>query len=133
MKITYVFSLIILLTTSSASAAKMVCVLKESASPQNYSAVKVDLSQSSEDYYNDDNGINIGNESYSFGLQVESKGKIVTVNAVFMENNHVQDEVSSGAWNFDISKAKFGVPVLQEDMNKDDGEKLMDFLCYYYK
>lgn len=124
----------VLLTASFAQADTLVCAIKENANPKNYSSVTVDLENIEEGGYNDDKGIAIGENAYSFGLIVE-KGEDkhdYSINAVFYENLHVQDEVASMSWDINVYRSKAGVPVINEPLEEDD-KVVFDFVCYHNK
>lgn len=118
------------LFATSAHAESLVCALKETKNPSNYSSVKVDLDKI-EDYYYDQKGIDIGRkDNYSYGMSVTREGNKLEVSATFTENKHVQDEVSSSSWTVNLKKAKRGEPVINEPLNDERGH-IMDFVCYY--
>lgn len=120
------------LLTTSAQAESLVCALKETKNPANYSSVKVNL-EKLEDYYYDQKGIDIGRkDNYSYGMSVTRTGSKLEVDVTFTENKHVQDEVSSNSWTVNLKKAKRGEPVINEPLNDERGH-IMDFVCYYNK
>lgn len=119
------------LSASVANADSLVCSLKETANPKNLSSVEVDLSQLQEDFYIDDNGIDVGPEHYNFNMQVARDGQKLEIGVIFYENNRVQDEVANGSWTIDLIATKPGHPVLQEDLTDDSNNKLLDFVCEY--
>ncbi len=128
---TLLVSALFLFTAHAHAGESLVCALKDASNPSNYSSVKVDLENIEADGYNDDKGIDIGkHDNYNFNLLVTRKGSKIVVSATFMENKHVQDEVSSSAWNVNLKKAKPGKPVISEPL-ENEGKKIMDFVCYY--
>lgn len=121
------------LAAISAEASNVVCALKESADPKNYSSVKIDLGKALEEAYNDDKGVSVERDHFSFTVYDPAlEGKQLTLNVIFTENNHVEDEVANMTWEVDLAKAVKGQPILQEPLNwGPDETKIMDFVCYY--
>lgn len=120
------------LSSAFAQADTLVCAIKDAKNPKNYSSIKVDLAKIEESGYNDDKGILVGDNDFSFGLIVLKEKGEVSVNAVFYENRHVQDEVASYTWDVKLSEVKKGKPVIEEPLEMDD-VKVANFVCYINK
>lgn len=129
---TLLFALILGVSAQAHAKETIVCAMKDAKNPRNFSSVTVDLTKPLEEYYIDDKGVDIGDENYSFNLQVSRKRNTVEIGAVFQENKHVQDEVGSQSWTVNLSKAVEGKPIVEEPF-EDDGVKKIDFVCYYNK
>ena len=103
------------------------CTLKDADNTTNTTFITADLNNLQNDGLYSSDGIDIGDDNYSFDLSItkELNGAIV-VNAIFYENKHVQDEVASYGW---VLQQK-GMSVIQEPLS-DDTKTVMNFVCDY--
>jgi hypothetical protein len=73
-------------------------------------------------------GLNVKKDNYNFLLEINTNGAQYEVNAIFYENNSVQDEVSSMRCKFTRgSRAK----VFCKEPLLDDAGKVSEFSCVY--
>jgi hypothetical protein len=126
-----VTGIILTVLSASAFADTLTCTLQDSRNRSNISEVTVDLRKALPDYIQD-NGLDIGEENYSYTIEFSGDKSALDLNVVFTENNNVQDEVSSGLWTVDLTSAKNGEILLTEELG-NDGKKIMDFSCQYRK
>jgi hypothetical protein len=121
------------LATRAAAAENMVCALKSARSPSKYVSVKFDLEKErGDDEFEPSNGLDVGEANYSFDMRVSSDGVEHTVEVVFYENKHVEDEVASFTWTVDLKKAKSQKPIISEPLIMKE-KKVADFVCYFNK
>jgi hypothetical protein len=103
------------------------CSLKDASNSTNAISITADLNNLQDDGLYSSDGIDIGDDNYSFDLSItkELNGSVV-VDAIFYENKHVQDEVASYGWEL-LQK---GMGVIQEPLTDDD-KTVMNFVCDY--
>ena len=104
-RITLTIFAMMLVTGQAQARETLVCAIKETANPRNYSSVVVDLTQPLEEVYVDQNGINVGEDHFSFTLEVTrpSEQKL-ELNVIFQENLHVQDEIGNALLEIVVSQ-----------------------------
>lgn len=103
------------------------CTLKGTDGSQNATSVTADLNNLQNDGLYSSDGIDVGDDNYSFDLSItkELNGSIL-VDVIFYENKHVLDEVASYSWELQQK----GLGVIQEPLTDDD-EIVMNFVCDY--
>lgn len=126
-----IFSLVLVFSLSAVAYGKemetITCSLKDAGNSTNAISITADLNNLQNDGLYSSDGIDMGDDNYSFDLSItkELNGYIV-VNAIFYENKHVQDEVASYGWELQ----KKGMGVIQELLTDDD-KTVMSFVCDY--
>ncbi len=107
---------------------KIICTLSESANPLNVAIGEADLNNLSEEGLYSIDGIDVGDDNYSFDMSItkEANGAIL-VDVIFYENIHVQDEVASYSWKLQQK----GLSVIQEPLQDNSNATIMNFVCDY--
>jgi hypothetical protein len=106
----------------------IVCSLTDSNNRSNLTTVIADLNHLEDEGLYSSDGIDIGDDNYSFDLSITNEGRgSILVDVIFYENNNVQDEVASSSWEI---KQK-GLLVIQEHLNDDSDKTIMNFHCDY--
>ena len=125
-------SALLLVLASAANASTLTCTLSETAQPTNSQSISIDLKQPLREFYAHDQSLDVGRDSFSFIATAALEENILNLDVIFTEDAHVQDEVANMAWDIDLSQAKEGEVVVQEDLNWGPEEaELMDFSCVF--
>ncbi len=116
------------------AAENIVCALKDYKKPQRYISVKLPIQKPfSEDSARPEDGLDIGRDNYIFDLVAswnEQNPKLLNIDVIFYENNHVQDEVASYSWTVDLATQEARKPLVEQPLS-DNGKFVMNFVCYY--
>lgn len=130
MKLFYIFVFSLSLTgiASAKSVDIISCTLSETNNSTNAKYVRADLNNLSKDGLYTSDGIDIGDENYSFDLSITKEAnKPILIDVIFYENIHVQDEVGSYSWELQ----KKGLSVIQEPLTDENNNIIMNFVCDY--